>query len=89
MKLKYDKESDAAYIYLGEAKSGEVASTQGDWPIHIDITEDGTVVGIEIMDASTILTQQVLESGEVQLLSMSRQIMLREMRTFITANKPS
>ena len=67
MKLKYDKESDAAYIYLGEAKSGEVASTQVDWPIHIDITEDGTVVGIEIMDASTILTQQVLESGEIQL----------------------
>ena len=65
MKLKYDKESDAAYIHLKEVGPGEVVGTQGDWPIHIDITKDGTVVGIEIMDASTILTQQVLESGEV------------------------
>ena len=65
MKLKYDKESDAAYIHLKEVTPGEVVDTQGDWPIHIDITKDGTVVGIEIMDASTILTQQVLESGEV------------------------
>ena len=67
MKLKYDKESDAAYIHLKEVAPGEVVDTQGDWPIHIDITKDGTVVGIEIMDASTILTQQVLESGEIQL----------------------
>ena len=65
MKLKYDKESDAAYIHLKEVAPGEVVDTQGDWPIHIDSTKDGTVVGIEIMDASTILTQQVLESGEV------------------------
>lgn len=65
MKLKYDKESDAAYITLKESGPGEVVDTQGDWPIHIDSTKDGTVVGIEIMDASTILTQQVLESGEV------------------------
>jgi uncharacterized protein YuzE len=65
MKLKYDKESDAAYIHLKEVAPGEVVDTQGDWPIHIDIAKDGAVVGIEIMDASTILTQQVLESGEV------------------------
>lgn len=65
MKLKYDKESDAAYIHLEEVAPGEVTDTQGDWPIHIDIAKDGVVVGIEVMDASTILTQRVLESGEV------------------------
>ena len=64
MKVSYDKESDAAYIHLKESGAGEVVDTQGDWPIHIDIAKDGAVVGIEIMDASTILTQQVLESGE-------------------------
>ena len=38
MKLKYDKESDAAYIHLKEVAPGEVVDTQGVWPIHIDIT---------------------------------------------------
>ena len=65
MKVSYDKESDAAYIHLKDVASAEVVDTQGDCHIHIDIAKDGAVVGIEIMDASTILTQQVLESGEV------------------------
>ena len=65
MKLEYDKGSDAAYINLKESGPEEDVDTQGDWPIRIDIAKDGAVIGIEIMDASTILTQQVLESGEV------------------------
>lgn len=65
MKITYDKEADAAYIFFREIDSGEVADTQGDWPIHIDVSKDNEVLGIEVMEASTILTEKVLEAGEV------------------------
>lgn len=65
MKITYDKEADAAYIYFREISPGEVADTQGIWPIHVDIAKDGEILGIEVMDASTILTYKVLESEKL------------------------
>ena len=53
MKVTYDAEADAMYIYL-EGKPGEVANrTQelGDG-IAVDYTIGGGIYGIEILDAS-------------------------------------
>lgn len=64
MKITYDKEADAAYIYFREIEPDEVADTQGDWPIHVDISKDNEVLGIEVMDASKTLSQGFLEQAK-------------------------
>lgn len=48
--LEYDPEGDVHYIGLG---SGDVAGTQalGDYR-NVDVSHDGTVLGIEFIDAS-------------------------------------
>jgi len=50
MKLEYDREADAVYIYLQEK---EVARTvefaEG---VNIDIDEQGKLIGLEILDAT-------------------------------------
>ena len=55
----YDKSSDAVYINFGVERKGEI-STDGDWPFNIDIDEEGNVVGLEIMDAASVLKPEYL-----------------------------
>lgn len=59
MNITYDPDGDAVYITFEEGK--QAAKTSGDWPFHIDTDEDGTVVGLEIMDAYHILDRTYLE----------------------------
>jgi len=50
MKIYYDRDADAAYIALSDMKpSGVVEVAEG---VNIDLTDDGKIVGIEILDAS-------------------------------------
>ncbi len=50
MKVRYDKEVDAMYIY---AEQGEIEYSEevGEGVI-VDVSQDGRVVGMEILDAS-------------------------------------
>ena len=50
MKIEYDKKVDAKYVTF---KRGKVAKTEPikDWLI-VDYAQDGSVIGIEILDAS-------------------------------------
>ena len=50
MKVKYDKEVDILYICLSNEPVNE--SDESKPGIVIDYSEDGNVVGIEILDAS-------------------------------------
>lgn len=50
MKIRYDKEVDAMYIYAEEGKS-EYSEEVGEGVI-VDISKDGKVIGMEILDAS-------------------------------------
>jgi uncharacterized protein YuzE len=50
MKVKYDKEVDVLYIILSDNKVKE--SDEGKPGIIIDYDKDGSIVGIEVMDAS-------------------------------------
>lgn len=51
MKISYDKEVDAAYIKLSDSvPSGVTEMAEG---VNLDITEQGEITGIEILDAST------------------------------------
>jgi uncharacterized protein YuzE len=48
MKVFYDKEVDAAYLRLsGDRPTGVIEVAEG---INVDVTEEGGVVGIEILD---------------------------------------
>lgn len=51
MKITYDKQADAAYIKLTN-KAKYHASRKVSADVLVDYAEDGTVVGIEILDAS-------------------------------------
>ena len=59
MDVRYDKETDAMYIYA-EKGEYEVSEEIGEGVI-VDISKDGKVIGIEILDASEKLSPQVLK----------------------------
>lgn len=69
MKVFYDKQVDALYIQLNEENpDGVVEVKEG---INLDVSEDGKIYGIEILNASqkinlnTILTY-TLDEGLIQ-----------------------
>jgi len=65
MKIEYDKEADAAYIYLQyPLKDGECKTTQ---EIHdnviLDYDAEGKLLGVEILNASKVLHKKVIEEA--------------------------
>ena len=62
MKFEYDKEVDAAYIYLKyPIEDGEAARTiELNDNIRIDFDKKGKILGMEILDASKVLNKNVL-----------------------------
>ena len=66
MKFEYDKEADAAYIYLEyPIKDGEAKNTiELNDNIILDFDKDGKLLGVEILDASKILKKDVLVKEE-------------------------
>lgn len=70
MKVRYDPEADAAYIQLANVIEVQgVAKTYLCDPaeagmINLDFDRDGRLIGIEVMDASKRLPEEVLESGQ-------------------------
>ena len=66
MKVRYDKEVDAMYIYAEEG-AVEYSEEVGEGII-VDVSEDGKIVGMEILDASekfspASLKKMLLSSG--------------------------
>lgn len=62
MRLEYDKEVDAAYIYLDESKK-EVKPTKTseiNENMMIDLDIHGKIIGIEILNASKMLNKKTL-----------------------------
>jgi len=50
MKIRYDDQVDTAYIQLSDlVPSGVIELAAG---VNLDVTEDGAIVGIEMLDAS-------------------------------------
>ena len=64
MKISYDEETDAAYIRLSEQQpSGVVEMAEG---VNLDVTEDGKIIGIEILDAEKRIPLRSLFSCEYE-----------------------
>ncbi|GJD20413.1 hypothetical protein RIVM261_053690 [Rivularia sp. IAM M-261] len=78
MKITYDPRFNIAYIYLRE-KTAQVETIQVSDEMNIDIAPDGTIYGIELLDANnqlgmdeqgklTIVNEALGKSTEMQLL---------------------
>jgi uncharacterized protein YuzE len=68
VRVTYDPEADAAYVYLRdpEARKGTVTSLPvEDAPgmIVLDFDVDGCLFGIEVLDASTLLPSELLDTA--------------------------
>jgi uncharacterized protein YuzE len=67
MRLTYDKQIDAAYLYLVDISPDQVSKTvpvdpqELDGEINLDFDRDGRLVGIEIQNASRFLSRVLLE----------------------------
>jgi uncharacterized protein YuzE len=60
MKLVYDPEADAAYLYLKEGgKAARTVTTDED--VNLDFDADGRLLGIEILSAKARLSPELLK----------------------------
>ncbi|MBI2583264.1 MAG: DUF2283 domain-containing protein [Candidatus Aenigmarchaeota archaeon] len=62
MKFEYDKDVDAAYIYIEHPiKEGQVKETiELNEDIILDFDKDGKLIGVEILNASNVLHKKAL-----------------------------
>ena len=67
MRIEYDKDSDCAYIYLDyPIKEGEAKKTiEINDNIIVDLNDKGQLMGIEVLDASKVLSKKALINAEV------------------------
>jgi uncharacterized protein YuzE len=72
MKISYDKEVDAAYLKMSdEQPSGVIEISEG---VNLDVTEDGKIVGIEILDATKKIPLQSLFTCEYDPKMMTESV---------------
>lgn len=72
MKLTYDKQADAAYVYIKDKiKAGEAARTLcATESINLDFDKQGKLLGVEILDASKMLDKGILKDKSVVMLNV-------------------
>ena len=73
MRVTYDPDTDAAYIYLSEIGAGEAQSIPVDLSGHpklagativLDVNDEGVLLGLEVLDASLHLPPEIVTSAE-------------------------
>lgn len=71
MRITYDRQANAAYLHLASQPLAASQVTTRAWPppgleafIALD-WHDGQLVGIEILDASTVLPSDLLDQAEI------------------------
>ena len=69
MKFEYDKDADAAYIYIEHPiKEGEVKKTiELNESIILDFDKKGKLLGMEILNASKVTMENFINQDLVQL----------------------
>ena len=69
MKVTYDKNVDAVYIQLSvQRPEGVIEVADG---INIDVSSDGKIVGIELLDATQKVSLESLLSYEISAESLT------------------
>jgi uncharacterized protein YuzE len=70
VRIEFDREANAAYIYLKDIASGEATRqhvvdephTRG--MIVLDFDKKGRLIGVEVLDATRALPQELLDRAE-------------------------
>ncbi|MBI2507729.1 DUF2283 domain-containing protein [Candidatus Woesearchaeota archaeon] len=67
MKLEYDKEVDAAYIYIKyPIKEREAEKTiELNEDLIVDFDKNGKLIGIEVLNASKVIGKEVLKGEKI------------------------
>jgi len=68
LRVTYDPEANAAYIYLAEeppsgwrhGKTVPLDTIEVGGMINLDLDEDGRLMGLEVLDARSVLSDQLL-----------------------------
>jgi uncharacterized protein YuzE len=64
MKITFDSEANAAYIYFKEISQGEVENTISlNEFVNIDLDKEGKVLGIEVLEANKNLPKDIISSA--------------------------
>ena len=64
MRITYDKDADAAYVYFKDISPGEVDKTISlNDSVNIDFDKEGKTIGIEIINARDNLPLNTLKSA--------------------------
>ncbi len=65
MRVTFDRKANAAYIYLVDIGPGEAVKqeTTGG-PVILDFDRSGRLIGIEVLNASEFLPQEILDNAE-------------------------
>ena len=64
MRVTYDPESDAAYVYLAQTKLGEAVEQRFvEGGLILDFDKDGRLLGIEALDATRQLRPEILRDA--------------------------
>ena len=63
--MEYDKEADAAYIYFEDKERKAFRTVRIENNVVLDFDEEGRVLGVEILNASKMLTKNALSSALV------------------------
>ena len=65
MKFEYDKEVDAGYIYLDDSVDGVDKTIELNDDIIVDFDKNGKLLGIEILNASKVLSRKSLVNSQI------------------------
>mgnify|MGYP001567783270 CR=1 FL=1 len=73
MRIEYDKDVDATYIYISEdIKDDGAKKTIGlNDNIILDFDGEGKLIGVEILDASKVLSKKVLTESDSAIYSIA------------------
>lgn len=71
-KLSYFKEEDILHLVISDEK--EIRSVEISPNITAELNEEGELIGIEILDASSFLRDSILESTQAKLLNLSKKV---------------
>ncbi len=71
-KLSYFSEADILHLAISEEK--EFGSVEISPNITAELNEEGELIGIEIIGASSFLRDTILESTQAKLLQLSKRV---------------
>lgn len=67
-KMKYFKDDDVLYLVLSDDK--EAGSVELSPNVTAELNENGELIGIEILQASTFIRDSILEAAQAKMLNL-------------------